>query len=96
MKQDPRLMRGGLSGRVYVVTSYRDLGNGNVEALVKHDITDDFTTLANEWVGELTRKLTLSEDNNTDLRASLAQAERVLVRGRGNCVMNGHCHAGVR
>lgn len=43
--QPPRLMRGGLSGRVYVVLRYRDLDNGSIEALEKHDVTDDFAAL---------------------------------------------------
>lgn len=50
MKQTPRLMRGGLSGRVYVVTKYKDLGNGSVESLEKYDVTDEFTALAVEIV----------------------------------------------
>lgn len=44
-KQPPRLMQGGLSGRIYVVTKYRELGNDSVEALEKFDITDDFYNL---------------------------------------------------
>lgn len=38
-------MQGGLSGRVYVSTRYRDLGNGSVESLEKHDVTEDFEAL---------------------------------------------------
>lgn len=46
MKQQPRLMRGGLSNRVFVVTRYKDLGDGMIEALEKYDVTDDFDVLA--------------------------------------------------
>ncbi len=45
MKQQPRLMRGGLSGRVFVVTRYKDLGGGTIEALEKFDVTEDFNAL---------------------------------------------------
>lgn len=45
-QQPPRLFRGPLSGRVYVVTRYRDLGNGMFEAHEKHDVTDEFLALA--------------------------------------------------
>lgn len=38
-------MRGGLSGRVYVVTRYRDLGDGNYEALEKYDVTEEFEAM---------------------------------------------------
>lgn len=48
MKQQPHLMRGGLSGRVYVVTRYRDLGNGTIEALEKFDVHDDFLAMIEE------------------------------------------------
>lgn len=48
MKQQPRLMRGGLSGRIYVVTRYRDLGDGFFESLQKYDVTEDFEALLEE------------------------------------------------
>jgi len=47
-KQQPRLMRGGLSGRIYVVTRYRDLGDGLIEALEKYDVTEDFEAVTTE------------------------------------------------
>jgi hypothetical protein len=47
-KQVPHLMRGGLSGRIYVVTRYRELGNGSVEALEKYDITEEFDAMVRE------------------------------------------------
>lgn len=43
--QPPRLLQGGLSGRIYIVTKYRQLPNGTVEATEKFDITDDFFRL---------------------------------------------------
>lgn len=46
--QPPRLLRGGLSGRVYVATRYRDLGNGTWEALEKHDVHEDFLAMVAE------------------------------------------------
>lgn len=44
-KQPPRLMVGGLTNRVYVVTRYRDLGDGCIEALEKFDVTEDFEAI---------------------------------------------------
>lgn len=44
-RTEPLLMRGGLSGRVFLVTRWRDLGEGRVEALRKVDITDQYEAL---------------------------------------------------
>lgn len=41
----PRLLRGGLSGRVYVVMRYRELQNGGIQAHTKYDVTEDFDIL---------------------------------------------------
>jgi hypothetical protein len=41
----PLLMRSELTGTVYVVTSYKDLGEGRIEALKKYDVTDQFNAL---------------------------------------------------
>ena len=41
-KQRPIIRRGGLTGRVYLVTRYTDDGNGNLTALAKVDITDEY------------------------------------------------------
>lgn len=48
MRQRPRLLEGGLSGAIYVVTRYKDLGEGRWEASEKFDVTDDFRALAAE------------------------------------------------
>lgn len=50
-KQQPRLMRGGLSGRVFVVTRYKDLGDGLIESLEKFDVTEDFSQVCYEING---------------------------------------------
>jgi len=50
MKQQPRLMRGGLTGRIYVATRYRELANGAVEALEKFDVTEDFERLGVDYL----------------------------------------------
>jgi hypothetical protein len=42
----PRLLRSGLTDRVYVVTRYRERGNGIVEAITKYDVTDEFHALS--------------------------------------------------
>lgn len=46
MPQTPRLLRSALTGRVYIVTKYRDLSGGRFEAITKHDCTDEFNALA--------------------------------------------------
>lgn len=48
-KKPPLLRQGGLSGRVFVITRYTDPDEkGNVEALEKFDVTDQFEALADE------------------------------------------------
>lgn len=42
MKQPPLIRRGGLTGRVYLVTRYDDDGQGNIVAKAKVDITDEY------------------------------------------------------
>lgn len=48
MKQKPLLMRGGLSGAVFVVTRYKRHDDGLVEALEKFDVTDQFEALCEQ------------------------------------------------
>lgn len=45
-KQQPMLMESPLTKRVYVVTSYKDNGNGTYIARQKYDVTDQFDMLA--------------------------------------------------
>ncbi|HWD42496.1 MAG TPA: hypothetical protein VHM23_02025 [Actinomycetota bacterium] len=47
MTQQPLLLRGGLTGRVYVVTRYKvlDAERGRIEAITKYDVTDQFNAL---------------------------------------------------
>jgi hypothetical protein len=47
-RQTPLLRRSGLSGRIYVVTSYTDKGNGLIVARTKYDVTDQFNALLHE------------------------------------------------
>lgn len=42
---EPMLMESGLSRRVYLVTSYKDLGEGRYEALTKYDVTEQFNAI---------------------------------------------------
>lgn len=51
-KQTPILVRSGATGSVYIVTKYRDHGNGNIEALEKHEVTQQYNTL---WKADLAR-----------------------------------------
>lgn len=48
----PRLLRSGLTGTVYVVTRYKELPTGHIEAQTKYDVTEDFNAL----VASLERK----------------------------------------
>lgn len=41
----PLLLRSGLTGTVYVVTRYKDHGDGRIEAQTKYDVTDQFLAL---------------------------------------------------
>lgn len=44
--------RGPLSGRWYAVTRYKDLGDGNIEAQEKHDITEQITGIINQALAQ--------------------------------------------
>lgn len=44
-RKPPLLLRGGLTGRVYVVTAYTDHGDGRITAHTKHDVTDQYDAL---------------------------------------------------
>ena len=45
-KQQPMLMESPLTKRVFVVTSYKDNGDGTFTARQKYDVTEQFDTLA--------------------------------------------------
>ena len=51
-KQQPMLMESPLTKRVYVVTSYKDNGNGVFTARQKYDVTEQFDALAKKRVKE--------------------------------------------
>lgn len=44
--QEPMLMESPLTKRVFVVTSYKDEGNGVFTARNKYDVTEQFDVLA--------------------------------------------------
>jgi len=44
-QKPPRLFRSGLTGRIYVATSYQVHENGLVVASKKFDVTDDFRAI---------------------------------------------------
>lgn len=46
MGQPPLLLKSDLTGAVYVVTKYKRLDSGVVEAIEKHDVTAQFNDLA--------------------------------------------------
>lgn len=50
-RKPPLLLRGGLTGRVYIVTAYTDHGDGRIEARTKYDVTDQYNALAYEASG---------------------------------------------
>jgi len=41
-------MLSSLTNRVYIVTAYKDLGEGRIEARTKFDVTDQFEALLPE------------------------------------------------
>lgn len=45
-KQQPMLTESPLTKRVYIVTSYKDNGDGTFTARQKYDITEQFDALA--------------------------------------------------
>ena len=45
-EQKPMLMESPITKRVYVVTSYRDNGDGTFTARKKYDVTDQFEKLS--------------------------------------------------
>lgn len=47
-RKPPLLLRGALTGRVYVVTSYTDHGDGRITAKTKHDVTEQYNALRAE------------------------------------------------
>lgn len=48
MMNGARLLRSGLTGRVYAVTRWKVRPNGSIEAVKKFDVTDEFEALINE------------------------------------------------
>lgn len=52
MRRMPRLMQSSLLGRIYIVTRYDDLGDGEFLAKEKFDVTDEFNCMALKWVRE--------------------------------------------
>lgn len=40
MMSEPKLMRSDLTGRVYIVTRYRDLGDGRFQATTKYEVPE--------------------------------------------------------
>jgi hypothetical protein len=53
-KNPPRLMLGPLTGRIYIATRYKDLGDGKWESLEKYDVTNDFLALYTEATSRFT------------------------------------------
>lgn len=44
-KTPPRLLRSGLTGRIYIATGYRELKGGLIETSKKYDVTEEFHAL---------------------------------------------------
>jgi hypothetical protein len=57
-------MLGPLTGRIYVATRYRDLGDGRWEALEKFDVTSNFFEVYDTAVSQFT--YTAKEANGTE------------------------------
>ena len=52
-KQQPMLMESPLTKRVYIVTSYKDNGDGTFTAREKYDITEQFYALTKMRMKEI-------------------------------------------
>jgi hypothetical protein len=50
-KQPIRLVQSGLTGRWYFVTRWKDRGDGLIEAVEKHMVTDDVAALLDSGGG---------------------------------------------
>jgi len=55
-KQQPMLMESPLTKRVFVVTSYKDNGDGTCTARQKYDVTEQFDALARVRVERTARE----------------------------------------
>ena len=55
-KQQPMLMESPLTKRVFVVTSYKDNGDGTFTARQKYDVTEQFDMLARVRVERAARE----------------------------------------
>lgn len=42
----PKLLYSEVTDKLYIVTDYKELGNGNYEARRKYDVTEDFDLIA--------------------------------------------------
>ena len=56
----PRLLRGGLTGRIYVTTSYVQKRNGLIVSNIKFDVTKDFEAIEAERAAERRREARLT------------------------------------
>ena len=60
MKKPPRLLRSGLTGRIYVTTSYVQKRDGLIVSNIKFDVTKDFEALEAERAAERRRQARLT------------------------------------
>jgi hypothetical protein len=51
-KQSPMLMEGPITKSVFIVTRYKDLGDGTFQAYNKFDVTEQFDMLAEQRSGK--------------------------------------------
>jgi hypothetical protein len=69
MTQQPLLLRSGLTGRIYVVTRYKvlDAEKGRIEAITKHDVTEQVDALVAEAIAERSKAERGRRDAGTGL-----------------------------
>ncbi len=65
--REPRLFPSIITNRVFIVTRYRDRGNGILEALQKYDATEDFEAIMKMRLKSM-RKRKKAKGNATQTR----------------------------
>ncbi len=53
----PKLLLSQLTGKVYIVTKYKDLGNGKFKSIIKYDITGEFLKIVKFFTKEIEKAL---------------------------------------
>jgi hypothetical protein len=93
VQTEPLLSRGWLSGRVFLVTRWRDLGEGRIEALKKTDITEQYEALrASDNASDAASpcRCVETEEGGMDRTACRADVHRDYCENPACCSPRGH------